>query len=143
VTAPVDVRVPVERLTLVGRLTRLAGHVQAVVDDGGLVAGFASAVLGQLGPAVADAEVEADQIEMLRAQAADRERARGGLQAARRDLGYLVGLIDGMEPAALSRSWLIERLTGSIGRLDESLKPDPVNCEPAEVPIVSKEMRDV
>jgi hypothetical protein len=93
----VEVRAPVERLTLAARLKRLARHVQAVVDDRGLVAGFAAAVLAQLEPAVADAEVQALDVEMLRAQAADRERARDGLQSARRDLQNMADLIDGLD----------------------------------------------
>lgn len=138
-TASVEVRVPIERLTLAGRLTRLAGHVQAVVDGGGVAAGFASAVLGQLAPAVFDAEVEADQIEMLRGQAADRERVRDGLQSARRDLQNLVDLVEGIDPAVLSKSWLVERLENSIGRLGESLDTKANSRTPEEFSTDEKE----
>lgn len=103
-----EVRTPVDRLTLVARLERLARRVQAVVDDRSLVAPFAQAVLGQLQPAVADAAVQADELDMLRAQAADRERARDGLQSARRDLQNMADLIGGLDQGALSKTWLGE-----------------------------------
>lgn len=119
-TAPVEVRVP-DDLTLLGRLNRLVERVQGVADAGGRDAPFAAGILGQLAPIVAAAAIQADrsdQVEMFRAEAADRERAREGLR-------NLVDLVRGLKPGALSKPWLIERLTGSIGRLDDSLKSKP------------------
>jgi hypothetical protein len=122
VTAPLELRAPADRLTLAGRLRRLAGHAQAVADAGGAAeSGFAAAVLGQLTPAVEDAEVQALDVEMLRAQAADRERARGGLQAVRHDLRFLLDLVDGLDSETVRKPWLVERLAATIGRLDESM----------------------
>ena len=121
-TAPVDVRTAAARLTLVGRLIRLHVHAESVADVPGRDADFARLVLGHLGPAVAAAEVQADEVAMLRAEAADRERVRGALQSARADVEALMVAIEGIEPSLLSKAWLVERLQGVVSRVDESLK---------------------
>jgi hypothetical protein len=122
VTAPADVRAAADRLTLVGRLIRLRVHARSVADGLGRDADFARLVLEHLGPAVAAAEVQADEVVMLRAEAADREHARGALQAARTDVAALMAAIDGMDPSLLSKAWLMERLQGAVSRVDESLR---------------------
>lgn len=118
-----------EPLTLPGRLTRLARRLRAVVEDNDRtpLAEFAQAVLNQVLPAVRAAEVQADEAEMLRAEAADRERSREALQSALGDLHHLTALIDATDPGALSKPWLVEHLRALTARAEESLKTERIN----------------
>jgi hypothetical protein len=128
-TAPTDTRPSTDRLTLLGRLTRLAEHVQSVAETPSPTAGFAKAVLRHLEPALATAAIQADEIAMLRAQAADRERLRAIAQAVRAELDRLDAVLaaDLRSPTAESARWTVKRLrdlTGSalapVENLEES-----------------------
>lgn len=115
--------VGVDRRTLVGRLEYLRDHALRVGESGRADLEFARLLRAHLERALDAAQVQALEVEMLRGEAADRERSRDGLQSARRDLQNLVDVIEGLDAGVLSKSWLIERLADSVGRIDVSLNP--------------------
>lgn len=126
----------VERgLTLTGRLIRLSAHARSVADvpRPDAASRFASAVVAQLALVLDAAEVQADELEMLRAQAADRERVRGVLQAVAAEVERLDAALSANRSrpasAVVSAQWALERIRDlmapagppeSIGNLGES-----------------------
>jgi hypothetical protein len=113
----------VDRRTLAGRLEYLRDHALQVGESGRADLEFARLLRAHLERALDAAQVQALEVEMLRGEAADRERSRDGLQSARRDLQNLVDVIERLDAGVLSKSWLIERLADSVGRIDVSLNP--------------------
>ena len=116
-TAPVDVTAPVARLTLAGRLDRIAGYVQRVGDAGRVDAGFARALLEHLEPIVGEAAIQADEIDMLRAQAADREACRAVIQAVGLELDHLERVLaDAPKQSATTETvrWALVRIRDVI-----------------------------
>lgn len=131
-TASTDTRPSTDRLTLSGHLARLSGHLRHAADGRGPVAEFARLTLGHLAPVVGQALIHAagaDEIAMLRAQAADRERLRAVVQAVAAELDRLDAVLaaDPRSPMAESARWTVKRLrdlTGSalapVENLEES-----------------------
>lgn len=133
-TAPTDVR-PAATLTLVDRLTRLTGYVQRVADARRVDAGFARALLEHLGPIVGEAEVQscaADQLEIYRAQAGDRERLRAVVQAVAAELdGLDVALAsDRRFPEADSARFAVKRIRDLVG---PAVAPSVENLEESQL----------
>lgn len=116
-TASLKLRPAVGRRSLVDRLKFLVDEARRLPNRA-----LGEAFRLQLETALAAAETGADETAILRAEAADREHARGALQSARADVAALTVSIEGMDPSLLSKAWLVERLQGVVSRVDESLK---------------------
>ena len=119
-TAPMELRTPTEPVTLADRLTRLSDYVRRIADARWVDAAFARALLDHLGPIAAEASIQAagaDQAEIYRAQAADRERLRGVVQAVAAELDRLDAALasDRRSPEAESARFAVQRIRDLIG----------------------------
>lgn len=105
--------VALERLSLSGRLARLAGHARTVAAGRrpDATTRFASAVVLQLDLAIDAAELQDLEVAMLRAQAADREQSRAALQQFGRDLAAIGAMSEGQ-----SAEWAVARMRAVLDR---------------------------
>jgi hypothetical protein len=100
------------RKTLADRLAYLLAEFRKVAESGVVTPLLAQVAAQHLERAVAEAAVLVAEVEILRAQAADRERARGALQQMDRDLTAIAAAAPGQ-----SAQWAVGRMRAALNRV--------------------------
>lgn len=128
VAGPVSGDVAAPRRTLAGRLEYLLeqlGNVGPLGYEGDAVV---RAMAIHLDRAVREARVQADELEILRGQAADRERALAVVQALTAELARLESLLPDLgQPTAVTETarWALGQIQDVIERAGRSVVPAP------------------